>query len=471
MNKIFLIIQREYLTKVKKKSFIVMTILGPLLMASLFILPVYLATRQEDKQLVNVLDETGLFAGKFENNENYTFITVTSGIQEAKETLAKKGDYMLLHIPATQLNIPDNAIIYSDKQPTLNLKGFISGIMSKELEKHKLAAEIRNEILRNTTGYVPGSDTTAVDLMSETILKNIHTDVQITTYKTDEGGTEQKSFTELTMVVGYVGSIMIYMFIFLFGAQVMRGVIEEKTNRIVEVIISSVKPFQLMMGKVLGVALVGLTQFLLWIAFTFIIITAVQTAFPQQFKKTQIEQADISGQNIAIPNEASPSAPNSITANTGNDDINDIFEAFSSLNLPVMIFTFLFYFLFGYLLYGALFAAIGSAVDNETDTQQFMLPVTVPLILSLVVAQTVIQNPESPLAFWLSMIPFTSPVIMMVRIPFGVPTWEIALSAGLLILGFLGTTWLAAKIYRTGILMYGKKSSYKELWKWIRYKG
>jgi ABC-2 type transport system permease protein len=471
MNKIFLIIQREYLTKVKKKSFIVMTILGPLLMASLFILPVYLATRQEDKQLVSVLDETGLFAGKFENNENYTFITVTSGIQEAKETLAKKGDYMLLHIPATQLNIPDNAIIYSDKQPTLNLKGFISGIMSKELEKHKLAAEIRNEILRNTTGYVPGSDTTAVDLMSETILKNIHTDVQITTYKTDEGGTEQKSFTELTMVVGYVGSIMIYMFIFLFGAQVMRGVIEEKTNRIVEVIISSVKPFQLMMGKVLGVALVGLTQFLLWIAFTFIIITAVQTAFPQQFKKTQIEQADISGQNVAIPNEASPSAPNSITANTGNDDLNDIFEAFSSLNLPVMIFTFLFYFLFGYLLYGALFAAIGSAVDNETDTQQFMLPVTVPLILSLVVAQTVIQNPESPLAFWLSMIPFTSPVIMMVRIPFGVPTWEIALSAGLLILGFLGTTWLAAKIYRTGILMYGKKSSYKELWKWIRYKG
>jgi ABC-2 type transport system permease protein len=226
-----------------------------------------------------------------------------------------------------------------------------------------------------------------------------------------------------------------------------------------------------MMGKIIGVALVGLTQFLLWIAFTFIIITAVQTAFPQQFKKTQAEQVKISGNSVALPNEAAPVAQNSISADTGNEKVNEIFEAFSSINLPVMIMSFFFYFLFGYLLYGALFAAIGSAVDNETDTQQFMLPVTVPLILSIVVAQTVIQNPESPLAFWMSIIPLTSPVIMMVRIPFGVPTWEIVLSIGLLILGFLGATWLAAKIYRTGILMYGKKSNYKELWKWIRYKG
>jgi ABC-2 type transport system permease protein len=471
MNKIFLIIKREYLTKVRKRSFIVMTILGPILMASLFILPVYLATRQDDKQLISVLDETGLFFNRFENSNNYTFIPVSGTLQEAKSSLMKNGDYMLLHIPATQLTVPDNAAIYSDKQPTLNLKGYISGVMSKELEKQKLAAEIRNEIIRKTPGYKPGSDTTAIDLMSETILKNIQTDVKITTYKTGEGGTEQKSFTELTMVIGYVGSIIVYMFIFMFGAQVMRGVIEEKTSRIVEVLVSSVKPFQLMMGKIVGIALVGLTQFLLWIAFTFIIITAVQTAFPQQFKKNKVEQAQISGKSVALPNETAPATPNSVKADTGNDDLNEVFEAFSSINLTVMIGAFLFYFLFGYLLYGALFAAIGSAVDNETDTQQFMLPVTVPLILSLVVAQTVIQNPESPLAFWLSMIPLTSPVIMMVRIPFGVPTWQIALSAGILILGFVGATWLAAKIYRTGILMYGKKSNYRELWKWIRYKG
>jgi len=471
MNKIFLIIQREYITKVKKKSFIVMTILGPILMASLFVLPVYLASQQDDKQLISVLDETGLFANKFENSDNYTFVPLTGELQQTKESLMKQGNYMLLHIPATQLNIPDNAIIYSDKQPTLNLKGYISGVMSRELEKHKLAAEIRKEIIRNTPGYQPGNDTSAQDLMSETILKNIRTDVKIVTFKTDETGSEQKSYTEVTMIVGLVASIMIYMFIFMFGAQVMRGVIEEKTSRIVEVIVSSVKPFQLMMGKVIGVALVGLTQFLLWIVFTFIIITAVQTAFPQQFKKTQAEQVKIAGDNIALPNESAPDAPNTITANTGNEKLDGIFEAFSSINLPVMIMAFLFYFLFGYLLYAALFAAIGAAVDNETDTQQFMMPVTIPLILSIVVAQTVIQNPESPLAFWMSIIPFTSPVIMMVRIPFGVPTWEILLSGGVLILGFLATTWLAAKIYRTGILMYGKKSNYRELWKWIRYKG
>jgi ABC-2 type transport system permease protein len=471
MNKILLIIQREYVTKVRKKSFIVMTILGPILMASLFILPVYLATRHDEKELISVVDETGLFAGKFENTDNYTFVPVTTNLQETKETLMKQGNYMLLHIPLTQLNIPDNAIIYSDKQPTLNLKNYISGVMSRELEKHKLAAEIRKEIIRNTPGYQTGNDTSTQDMMSETILKNIHTDVKITTFKTDAGGTEQKSYTEISMVVGLVASIMIYMFIFMFGTQVMRGVIEEKTNRIVEVIVSSVKPFQLLMGKIIGVALVGLTQFMLWIIFTFIIITAVQTAFPQQFKKTQTPQAQIAGQSVALPNETAPASPNTVTADTGNDNMNEVFEAFSSINLPVMIVSFLFYFLFGYLLYGALFAAIGSAVDNETDTQQFMLPVTVPLILSIVVAQTVIQNPESPLAFWLSLIPFTSPVIMMVRIPFGVPTWEIALSIGLLILGFIGTTWLAAKIYRTGILMYGKKSNYRELWKWIRYKG
>jgi ABC-2 type transport system permease protein len=471
MNKIFLIIQREYLTKVRKRSFIVMTILGPVLMASLFILPVYLATRQDDKEVISVLDETGLFFSKFENSDNYTFLPVLTGLQEAKDTLMKRGNYMLLHIPATRLNVPDQAIIYSDKQPTLNLKNYISGVMSRQLEKQKLSAEIRKEILRNTPGYQPGNDTSTEDLMSENILKNIRTDVKITTFKTDDGGKEEKSFTEISMVVGLVASIMIYMFIFMFGAQVMRGVIEEKTNRIIEVIVSSVKPFQLMMGKIIGVALVGLTQFLLWVIFTFVIITAVQTAFPKYFTKAASEQTQVAGQNLPLPEGSATVPGDPVKADTGNNQINEVFEAFASINLPVMIVAFIFYFLFGYLLYGAMFAAIGSAVDNETDTQQFMLPVTVPLILSIVVAQTIIQNPSSPLAFWMSMIPFTSPVIMMVRIPFGVPVWQIGLSVGLLILGFLGTTWLAARIYRTGILMYGKKTSWKEMWKWVRYKG
>lgn len=469
MNKILLIIKREYLSKARKRSFIIMTILGPLLMASIFVFSIYLATRQDEKILIQVKDDTGMFFSKFENNQNYTFIQVTGDLEATKDTLKKQGNYMLLHIPATKLTIPDKAVIYSDQQPTLSLKEYISSRMSNELEKLKLSAEIRKEILSNTPGYKPGADTTAQDLMSETILKNIKTDVQITTIKTDEAGGEKKSFTEVAMGVGYIASLLIYMFIFLYGAQVMRGVIEEKTSRIVEVLVSSVKPFQLMMGKIIGIALVGLTQFLLWILFTFLIITVVQTAMPEKFAKAKPQTAQVN-QLKTMPNQdvAGTVAPDE---KQGGSMLSDVTDGLAFINFTQLLISFVLFFLFGYLLYGALFAAIGAAVDNETDTQQFMLPVTVPLILGLVVAQTVIQNPASPLAFWLSIIPLTSPIVMIVRIPFGVPLSQIILSLSLLVLGFIGTTWLAAKIYRTGILMYGKKSNYRELWKWIRYKG
>jgi len=444
-----------------------MTILGPLLMASVFVFTIYLATRQDEKILIQVKDDTGMFFSKFENNQNYTFVEITGDLEATKDTLKKRGDYMLLYIPATKVAIPDKAVIYSDQQPTMNLREYISSRMSKELEKQKLSAEIRKEILLNTPGYKPGADTTAQDLMSETILKNIHTDVNITTIKTDEGGGEKKSFTEVAMGVGYIASLLIYMFIFLYGAQVMRGVIEEKTSRIVEVLVSSVKPFQLMMGKVVGIALVGLTQFLLWILFTFLIITAIQTAMPEKFAKAK-PQTQIS-QGVTMPNQ--DAMTKEIPQDSNGSMFADVTDGLAFINITQLLICFILYFLFGYLLYGALFAAIGAAVDNETDTQQFMLPVTIPLILGLVVAQTVIQNPASPLAFWLSMIPFTSPIVMIVRIPFGVPLEQIILSLSILVVGFFGTTWLAAKIYRTGILMYGKKSNYRELWKWIRYKG
>ena len=444
-----------------------MTILGPLLMASVFVFTIYLATRQDEKILIQVKDDTGMFFSKFENNQNYTFVEITGDLEATKDTLKKRGDYMLLYIPATKVAIPDKAVIYSDQQPTMNLREYISSRMSKELEKQKLSAEIRKEILLNTPGYKPGADTTAQDLMSETILKNIHTDVNITTIKTDEGGGEKKSFTEVAMGVGYIASLLIYMFIFLYGAQVMRGVIEEKTSRIVEVLVSSVKPFQLMMGKVVGIALVGLTQFLLWILFTFLIITAIQTAMPEKFAKAK-PQTQIN-QGVTMPNQ--DAMTKEIPQDSNGSMFADVTDGLAFINITQLLICFILYFLFGYLLYGALFAAIGAAVDNETDTQQFMLPVTIPLILGLVVAQTVIQNPASPLAFWLSMIPFTSPIVMIVRIPFGVPLEQIILSLSILVVGFFGTTWLAAKIYRTGILMYGKKSNYRELWKWIRYKG
>jgi ABC-2 type transport system permease protein len=467
MSKISLIIKREYLTRVRKRSFIVMTIIGPILMATLFVLPVYLATRQDEKRIIQVIDETGWFAPKFENTDNYTFLPIALSLEEAKKNIQRSSGEALLFIPSTKLSVPGKAIIYSDNPPTLNLKGYISNVMSREIEKHKLAAEIRKEIIKLSPGNEESHDTTREDLMSETILKNIKSDVELTTIKLTEGGSEEKSFTEAYMIAGLVFSILIYMFIFMFGAQVMRGVIEEKTNRIVEVIVSSVKPFQLMMGKIIGVAMVGLTQFLLWILFTGIIITAVQTAFPDQFRmKDQVSSAVTS--DIQTRNQLTEE-----TLNAGNppDTGNVVLEALGSINFPLLLSAFIFFFVGGYLLYGALFAAIGSAVDNETDTQQFMLPITVPLIFAMVVAQSIVNDPNGSLAFWLSMIPLTSPVIMMVRIPFGVPVWEVALSMALLVAGFLFTTWVAARIYRTGILMYGKKVNYKELWKWLRYRG
>jgi ABC-2 type transport system permease protein len=256
------------------------------------------------------------------------------------------------------------------------------------------------------------------------------------------------------------------MFIVIFGSQVMRGVLEEKTNRIVEVIVSSVKPFQLMTGKIIGVAMVGLTQIFLWVILTFGIYTVFTSLYADTLnlrnqQEMLIKQNTMSGimdssQQQAITDQINP-------------QVDKIFSIIESINFGAIIGSFLFFFLGGYLLYSALFAAIGSAVDNETDTHQFMMPITIPLILAIIAAQFVVMNPDSSLLFWLSIIPFTSPVIMMIRIPFGVPTLDLVLSMIFLVVGFLATTWVAAKIYRTGILMYGKKINYKELWKWIRY--
>jgi ABC-2 type transport system permease protein len=293
-------------------------------------------------------------------------------------------------------------------------------------------------------------------------LESIKTKLNLTTTKIEKSGDFETKDNEVSMALGFIAGILIYIFIFLYGAQVMRGVIEEKTSRIVEVIISSVKPFELMMGKIIGIAAVGLTQFLLWI-----ILSAVGTSMVGNFFIKDKQSVDQMEQTFKtnIPQKAA-------FKEMPTDEKAEIMDSFlNQVNLPIMLFSFLFYFLGGYLLYGALFAAVGSAVDNEADTQQFMLPLTIPLILSFTLAQNVMTNPESSLAFWLSVFPLTSPVIMMVRIPFGVPYFDLILSMIMLVLGFIGATWVSAKIYRTGILMYGKKSSYKELWKWLFYKG
>ena len=434
MRKIRLIILREYLTRVKKKSFIIMTILGPLLMAAIFVVPIAIASYDTDEQsLVQVVDETGLFINKINSTSTIKFVFTDEGVNNAKATFEEDGYDGVLHIPTMAVNYWQGILYYSNNQPNPSLIDYLQKTLQKEIEQQRLQAE--------------GIDQSTID--------KIKTNVKINAIViTDKG--ETSTDTAISMGIGLIGAFLIYIFIFLYGAQVMRGVMEEKTSRIVEVIISSVRPFQLMMGKIIGVAMVGLTQFILWVVLTTVLFTVVSNAFVD---KDVIKER---GEQIMRGQMPADDQPQGQAAR--------LIEKIEAVPFGEIILVFLFYFIGGYFLYSALFAAVGSAVDSETDTQQFMLPVTVPLILSIVVAQAVIQNPDGDVALWFSMIPFTSPVIMMVRLPFGVPLGEIFLSMALLILGFVFTTWLAAKIYRTGILMYGKKITYRELGKWLTYK-
>jgi ABC-2 type transport system permease protein len=440
MNKVSLIIQREYLTRVKKKSFIVMSIVGPILIAALMIVPAWLAMSDEDSQQIEVIDETGLFINQLESTKEVNFNYPMRSLGEATEDLDNGGEYSaVLHIPKVVVSLPKTVQIFYKSKPKGSSIRYMEDQIAKVIESKKLE-DLYNLSLDQISGLRP--------------------DVRIVENKINEDGQTEKSAGGLAAGVGFALAFFIYFFIFLFGVQVMRGVIEEKTNRIVEVIISSVKPFQLMMGKIVGIALVAVTQFLIWVVLSGVIVVGVQTFFKEDLTKANTEQ-------IQQMEQFNPSQ-----SETGNETsfVQKLNSKLQRINFPLVLGCFLFYFIGGYLLYGSLFAAIGSAVDSETDTQQFMLPVTIPLILSIVFAQTVMENPDGALGFWTSLIPFTSPIIMMIRIPVGVPPWELALSMGILILTFIGTTMMAAKIYRTGILMYGKKVNFKEIGKWIFHK-
>jgi ABC-2 type transport system permease protein len=303
------------------------------------------------------------------------------------------------------------------------------------------------------------------------ILKSVQTDVSVQTIRIDDAGETKETSTGISMALAYIGAFLMYMVVIMFGVQVMRGVFEEKNNRIVEVIISSVKPVELMMGKILGIALVGLTQFSVWIILSFAILTVVQSqVLPDDPKvmREQISQSVMNQAQAAMDNE---DLMQSADFSAQEQEFAKIFNNLMNVNWPFILTSFFFYFIFGYLLYASVFAAIGSAVDTDTDTQQFMFPIMLPIILALFVAIGTMENPESSLSFWFSMIPFTSPIVMMARLPFEVPLWEVVVSIALLVATFVAFVYLAARIYRVGILMYGKKVTYKEMWKWIRYKG
>ena len=451
MNKISLIIRREYLTRVRKKSFIIMTLLTPFLFALIFIIPMLVMSNEDKdfKKIAVIEDGSDLFTNVIPDTRDADFEYLQGvRLDDIKTSFSEMGYYGVLYISPQIVTTPDAIQLISKKQPPIGLLDHISGSLEKEIEKQKLLAyNIEN---------------------LDEILRTINTSVRIQTIKMDESGSARETSTGISMALAYLGGFLMYMLVFMFGSMVMRGVIEEKTNRIVEVIISSVKPVQLMLGKIIGVALVGLTQFALWIVLTLALVMVVKSSFLPEGTMEQIQQLP---QSIAEADQAMAGAGASTISAEQLTEFQQLFAG--ALNQPwgLIIFSFIFFFLTGYLLYASLFAAIGSAVDNETETQQFMLPVTIPIILGLIVAMGTMQNPESSLSFWFSIIPLTSPIVMMARIPFDVPAWEIALSMGLMLVTIFGAVWMAAKIYRTGILMYGKKTSYKELWKWLTYKG
>jgi ABC-2 type transport system permease protein len=441
MRNIFLVLRREYLVRVKKRSFLIMTILGPLLFVGGYGAVFKIGMSAVDLKNVQVLDKSGLFSGKFRNSKTLKFSYISSSLDAAKVKFKNSSDNALVYIPENVINEPKSVRIYAPKNVSMELKSEIEGVIEKQIEEIKLSeAGITHKILEDSR----------VNVDSETVSLN------------EEG--EKKSSSGAATIIGGICAFLIYMSVFIYGTQVMRGVTEEKTSRVVEVIISSIKPFQLMMGKIIGVALVGLTQFILWILLT-VSLTSAATAIlsngrPDDAKAISQEMTKMQKD---MPSKGMPAGA------TGNP-VQEVLGAVNSLNLPLIIGCFLFYYLGGYLLYSAMFGAVGAAVDNDADTQQFMLPITLPIVFSFIFAQFVLRDPDGSLAFWTSIIPFTSPIIMMVRIPFGVPVWELALSMTLLVLGFVGTTWLAARIYRVGILMYGKKVSYKELARWVFYK-
>ena len=437
-NNTWVVLQREYTTRVKKKGFFIMTILGPILLVALMFAPALLMQMGDESKTYALVDETGLYSEAFAGAED-TFEAVAD--TAAAKAGMRDGQYAgALWIPAAgaDSNRQRMVLFYQETDPSMSTIDEIESLAENELRMALMQKE--SDLDPALFEYINNAK---VDVISQDMV------------------TGERSYTEIKSIIAYVFGFLIYGFVFIYGSQIMSGVIEEKSNRIIEVMISSVKPFQLLMGKVLGLAFVGLTQLLLWGVLTLVltmVIGMLGGGGSMEAAQMAAAQSSMPGMGTAMP---------MTEVQATMVEIQAIIE---SLHIKSLLLFFLAYFLGGYLLYASLFAAIGAAVEDQEDTNQFMWPVTIPLILGILVVATVLKSPDGPLAFWTSIIPFTSPIVMMARIPFGVPVWELVLSLGLLVLGFIGSTWVAARIYRVGILMYGKKGSYKELWKWIRYK-
>ncbi len=432
MNKIWLIIQREYISRVKKKSFLVTTLLIPILMFGLIATMAYMAAKSEQKEAIAVIDESGVFINKMDtSSSSYTITYIADDTHENYTTLLEKNKCdILLHIYPFRNGLPDSINIYKDGGVSLSAKEFISDDMNTIYQIKQMQDE--------------GIDKDKIDSINNSSIRLKSFDLK----------NNQETSSEIATMIGYVTGFLIYLVILIYGMGVMRGVMEEKTNRIAEVIISSVRPFQLMMGKIVGIALVGLTQFLLWLILTGSLQFLLPLFIPE------LRQA--MHPSSAVGMDAMSKVPSS--------ELAGIFNSLSNQHWSLILSCFLFYFLGGYFLYAAMFAAVGSLVnEDQQEAQQMTIPITMPIILAFFIMTSAIKDPNSTLAIFGSMFPLTSPIVMMARIPYGVPAWQIATSMLLLVAGFVLMTWLSAKIYRTGILMYGKKASWKEVIKWMRY--
>ena len=442
------IISREYLIRVKKKSFLITTFLVPVLFAALCILPSVIMIMAKDKgKEVAVVDQSGIAISYLTDTKSITYTDFSSeSVDDMKATFAEKGmDALLVISPVDPATNSVNVASYSEKPLSIDITTEINDKIDEAVEDYRI------------------SQYDIADL--KTIMEDIKVHVPMSTFVMDESGEEKESSFEVPMIISMVLSMIIYMFVMMFCGMVMQSVIEEKSSRVVEVLVSSVKATELMFGKIIGVACVALTQFFLWIILTVVLVGGF-SAFvgfdsimgdPAQAEQ-MMEMTAMGGVDMA-----------QMTASMSEENgLSTVLNTLMNINWGQMIFAFLAYFIFGYLLYASLYAAVGSAVENEADTQQLQLPLTVPLMLAFFVAMYAFKAPDSAIVWWGSMIPFTSPIVMLARIPYGVPTWELALSLGLLAATFVAGGWVSAKIYRIGILMFGKKTTFKDLWKWLK---
>jgi ABC-2 type transport system permease protein len=437
MNKIWLVIKREYLTRVRNRTFILSTILLPLFFIGFIFASAYFSISSHEKQKIAVIDSNGIFKNSFQNTD---LITYEYPSDVNANNFKEKGYSALLKIPGNYESSNDSISLISTKQ---------LGIEAEEKIKDQIDDAIRNQaFLRNN---IDKKLLDSINKINEADSYQFRTVVK-------QGNKTEKSNSALSYGIGYGSGFLIYITLFIYGAAVMRGVMEEKMNRIAEVIISSVKPFQLMMGKILGIAAVGLTQLLIWIVLI-VLLSSVSSSF---LSSDTLQHAQAINSSMGVAGQSS-AAMNFINAK----------NTFLSANWALIIPCFLFYFVAGYLFYASLFAAVGSVVNEDPqEAQSLMLPITMPIILSFVIMTTAVGKPDAPISVWASIIPFSSPIVMMGRIPSGnVPAWQIIISMLSLVAGFVLTTMLAAKIYRTGILLYGKKVTFKEMGKWLFRKG